>query len=100
MNGRMLDAVQSIGLLSVIIIVGLVLSAASPVFFTRINIENLLFSSTIVAIVAIGQAFVILVAGIDLSVGAVEEGMRKRTMAAKRSGASSRPAAKTPPGDR
>ena len=50
---------------------GLILSAASPVFFTRINLENLLFSSTIVAIVAIGQAFVILIAGIDLSVGAV-----------------------------
>ncbi|HET7717436.1 MAG TPA: ABC transporter permease [Bauldia sp.] len=35
------------------------------------NLENLLFSSTIIAIVAIGQAFVILIAGIDLSVGAV-----------------------------
>lgn len=70
-NSRVLDAVQSVGLLFVIIIVGLILSAASPVFFTRINLENLLFSSTIVAIVAIGQAFVILIAGIDLSVGAV-----------------------------
>lgn len=70
-NNRVLDAIQSIGLLFVIFIVGLILSLASPVFFTRINLENLLFSSTIVAIVAIGQAFVILVAGIDLSVGAV-----------------------------
>ena len=68
---RLLDAVQSIGLLFVIIIGGVILSFASPVFFTRINIENLLFSSTIVAIVAMGQAFVILIAGIDLSVGAV-----------------------------
>ena len=40
-------------------------------FFTRINLENLLFSSTIIAVVAIGQAFVVMVAGIDLSVGAV-----------------------------
>lgn len=70
-NARVLDAVQSVGLLFVILIGGLILSAASPVFFTRINLENLLFSSTIVAIVAIGQAFVILIAGIDLSVGAV-----------------------------
>ena len=70
-NARVLDAVQSVGLLFVILIGGLMLSAASPVFFTRINLENLLFSSTIVAIVAIGQTFVILIAGIDLSVGAV-----------------------------
>ena len=70
-NARVVDAVQSVGLLFVILIGGLLLSLASPVFFSRINIENLLFSSTIVAIVAIGQAFVILIAGIDLSVGAV-----------------------------
>lgn len=68
---RLLDLVQGLGLLIVILIGGVMLSFASPVFFTRINIENLLFSSTIIAVVAIGQAFVILVAGIDLSVGAV-----------------------------
>lgn len=68
---RLLDLVQSLGLLIVIVIGGVMLSFASPVFFSRINIENLLFSSTIIAVVAIGQAFVILVAGIDLSVGAV-----------------------------
>ena len=50
-NTRVVDAVQSVGLLFVILIGGLLLSLASPVFFSRINIENLLFSSTIVAIV-------------------------------------------------
>ena len=70
-NVRMLNAIQSLGLLFVILIGGVLLSFASPVFFTRINIENLLFSSTIIAVVAIGQTFVILNAGIDLSVGAV-----------------------------
>jgi ribose transport system permease protein len=68
---RLLDAIQSLGLFIVILIGGVLLSFASPVFFTRLNLENLLFSSTIIAIVAIGQAFVILIAGIDLSVGAV-----------------------------
>ncbi|MEQ8967581.1 MAG: ABC transporter permease [Azospirillaceae bacterium] len=68
---RILDAVQSLGLLVVIAIGGTLLTFASPVFLTRINIENLLFSSTIIAVMAMGQAFVILVAGIDLSVGAV-----------------------------
>ena len=35
------------------------------------NIENVLQSATIIAVVAIGQTFVILVAGIDLSVASV-----------------------------
>ena len=73
LGGRttLLEVIQSLGLLTVIVICSIVLSFASPVFFTIINIENLLFTATIVAVVAIGQAFVILVAGIDLSVGAV-----------------------------
>lgn len=66
-----LQAAQDLGLLLVIVVLGLVLSLASPVFFTRLNIENLLFASTIVAVLGIGEAFVIIVAGIDLSVGAV-----------------------------
>ncbi len=70
-SNRILDAIQSLGLLVVIAMGGAALSFASPVFLSRINIENLLFSSTIIAVMAIGQTFVILVAGIDLSVGAV-----------------------------
>jgi len=66
-----IDAIQDVGLLIVIALGAIVLGFLSPVFFTRLNIENLLFSSTIVAVIAIGEAFVILVAGIDLSVGAV-----------------------------
>jgi ribose transport system permease protein len=66
-----LDAIQDLGLLAIIVIGAIALGLLSPVFFTRINIENLLYSSTIIAVVAIGQAFVVLVAGIDLSVGAV-----------------------------
>jgi ribose transport system permease protein len=67
----LLDAIQDLGLLAVIVIGAIVLGLLSPVFFTRMNIENLLYSSTIIAVMAIGQAFVVLVAGIDLSVGAV-----------------------------
>ena len=48
-NTRLLDLIQSLGLLGVILIGGLLLSFASPVFFSRINIENLLFASTIIA---------------------------------------------------
>jgi ribose transport system permease protein len=70
-NTGVLEVIQDLGLFTVIVIGAILLSLASPVFFSRINIENLLYSSTIIAVVAIGEAFVILVAGIDLSVGAV-----------------------------
>lgn len=70
-NRRLFDALQSLGLLTVIVVVGLLLSIASPVFFSRINIENLFYSSTIIAVLAIGETFVILIGGIDLSIGAV-----------------------------
>jgi ribose transport system permease protein len=66
-----IEIVQDLGLLVVIALGALAMSFASPVFLSRLNIENLLFSSTIVAVVAIGEAFVVLVAGIDLSVGSV-----------------------------
>ena len=66
-----IEIIQDLGLLVVIAIGAIALGILSPVFFTRLNIENLLFSSTIIAVIAIGEAFVILVAGIDLSVGAV-----------------------------
>ena len=70
-NLNWVDLVQDLGLMLVLLAGGAAMSVASPVFFSRINIENLLFSSTIIAVMAIGQTFVILVAGIDLSVGAV-----------------------------
>jgi ribose transport system permease protein len=65
------DVVQDLGLLAVIVVGATALGLLSPVFFSRLNIENLLYASTIIAVLAIGQAFVVLVAGIDLSVGAV-----------------------------
>ena len=70
-NKAVFEAIQDLGLVLIIVICSVLLGLASPVFFTRINLENLLFTSTIIAVVAIGEAFVIMVAGIDLSVGAV-----------------------------
>jgi ribose transport system permease protein len=70
-NRSIVEIVQDLGLVVIIVICSILLGLASPVFFKWINIENLLFGSTIIAIVAIGEAFVIMVAGIDLSVGAV-----------------------------
>jgi ribose transport system permease protein len=47
------------------------LSLISPYFFTLSNILNLMDQSVITGIVSIGQTFVILIAGIDLSVGSL-----------------------------
>lgn len=67
----LIDLMQSVGLLAVILLGGAIMSVLSPVFATMRNIENVLQSATIIAVVAIGQTFVILVAGIDLSVASV-----------------------------
>jgi ribose transport system permease protein len=65
------DVVNKFGLLIVILIGVAVMSQVSPVFFSVINFTNVLFVASLVAVVAIGQMFVLLVGGIDLSVGAV-----------------------------
>ena len=66
-----IDLMQSVGLLAVILLGSVIMAFMSPVFATVRNIENVLQSATIIAVVAIGQTFVILVAGIDLSVASV-----------------------------
>lgn len=52
-------------------IIAIGLSFLSPNFLTRLNIVELINYTSIIAIVAIGQTFVIAGRGIDLSVGAV-----------------------------
>lgn len=48
-----------------------VLTIASPVFFTATNVLNVLRVASLLVILAIGQTVVILTAGIDLSIGSV-----------------------------
>lgn len=54
----------------VIVILVVVLSIASPVFLTPANISNVLAQTVILALVAFGATFVVLVREIDLSLGA------------------------------
>lgn len=54
-----------------LVALALVFSFASPYFFTTPNINRILQQATVVAILAVGQAFVIITAGIDLSQGSV-----------------------------
>jgi ribose transport system permease protein len=51
-----------------IVVVG---SLVSPYFLTQRNITNVLLQSAMLGVVAVGMTFVILTAGIDLSVGSV-----------------------------
>lgn len=58
-------------LLGLLILMWLVLSVATDSFATYANFTNLMRQASLWAIIAIGQTFVIITAGIDLSVGAV-----------------------------
>lgn len=56
-----------IALITLIVVV----SFLNPDFFTTDNLLNILRQTSVNAIIAIGMTFVILIAGIDLSVGSV-----------------------------
>ncbi len=59
------------GPLIALILLSTYLAFATPYFFTVGNLANVTRQSAITAILAVGQTFVILTAGIDLSVGAI-----------------------------
>jgi ribose transport system permease protein len=58
-------------MLGLALLLGVVLTILSPHFLTSNNLLNVLDQSVVVGIVAIGMTFVILIGGIDLSVGSV-----------------------------
>ncbi len=57
--------------LFVLVLLCVVLTAASPVFLTGTNALNVLRVASLMVILAIGETIVILTAGIDLSIGSV-----------------------------
>jgi len=68
---RLRELLQRYGLVLSFLALCIVLTILSDRFLTTGNIVNILRQSTINGIIAIGMTFVILTAGIDLSVGAV-----------------------------
>jgi ribose transport system permease protein len=70
-NGKRFTLVAEFGVLLALIAEMAVFSALSPYFFTSENILNVSLQTSIIAIIAAGMTFVILTAGIDLSVGSV-----------------------------
>ena len=61
----------SLTLLGLLLLMCIALALSTDTFLTEKNITNLLRQGAMVAIIAVGQTFVIITAGIDLSVGAV-----------------------------
>lgn len=62
---------QELFVLLLILFVGAYLSLRTDVFLTRANLSNLALYFSWIAIAAVGESLVILIGGIDLSVGAV-----------------------------
>jgi len=58
-------------LVGILLVLWVVLTIATPTFMTERNIPNLLRQGSMIAILALGETFVIITAGIDLSVGAI-----------------------------
>ncbi|MCK4899375.1 MAG: ribose ABC transporter permease, partial [Anaerolineales bacterium] len=70
-KARLRELMQRYGLAISFLLLCLVISLLSDRFLTTGNLVNVLRQSTINGIIAIGMTYIILTAGIDLSVGAV-----------------------------
>jgi ribose transport system permease protein len=70
-RGRGLNVLLGLTLLGLMVVLWAGLSFATDAFMTERNIANLARQGAMIAILAMGQTFVIITAGIDLSVGAV-----------------------------
>jgi ribose/xylose/arabinose/galactoside ABC-type transport system permease subunit len=62
---------ESTAIILVVIILMIGLSIATPVFFTRTNILNVLLQMSVMAFMALGMTFVLVGGGIDLSMAGV-----------------------------
>ena len=62
---------KDIGLLLLILVVGTVVAVINPLFLSAINLGNTANLVGLFGIFAIGQAFVIITGGIELSVGSI-----------------------------
>ncbi|MDR3495964.1 MAG: ABC transporter permease [Ancalomicrobiaceae bacterium] len=70
-RGKGLNVLLGLTLIGLMVALWIALSFATDAFMSERNISNLARQGSMIAILAIGETFVILTAGIDLSVGAV-----------------------------
>lgn len=69
LHEQLSDVVSQLAAAGALIAIFIYLSFASPVFLTVNNLFNIVAQTTVTAIIAMGMTFVIITAGIDLSVG-------------------------------
>lgn len=69
--GRFFIFWEKAGILLAFIVVCVVFGILTPVFFHPLNILNVIRQVSIIGVMAVGMTFVILLAGIDLSVGSI-----------------------------
>lgn len=70
-NMRLTDSLAQLAAAGALIVVFIYLTFASPVFLTFNNLFNIVAQTTVTAVIAVGMTFVIISAGIDLSVGSI-----------------------------
>jgi len=70
-HNRLLEVAGSSWIFGVLIVMVVVFSIMSPAFSTSFNLVNILSNAAIYVVLAVGETFVIIMAGIDLSVGSV-----------------------------
>jgi len=68
---KIVQIIQKFGIVGVLLIICAVIALQSSVFLTPTNLFNILLQVAINTIIAVGMTFVILTAGIDLSVGSI-----------------------------
>ena len=62
---------RELGLLVALIVLGIIISLASPYFLVPQNLFNILRQVSVIAILAIGETLVLITGGIDLSIGSL-----------------------------
>lgn len=67
----LLEVLRRYSVLLILLAIGLIFTLGSDRFLTPSNLMNIALQTSIIAIIAIGMTFVMLTAGIDLSVGSV-----------------------------
>lgn len=68
-KGRLGDIIGQLTAAGALIVVFIFLTFASPDFLTANNLINIIEQNAVTAVIALGMTFVIITAGIDLSVG-------------------------------
>lgn len=68
---RLSSVVAQLTAAGALILIFILLCIVSPAFFTFNNLFNIVAQTTVTAVIALGMTFVIITAGIDLSVGSI-----------------------------